>query len=86
MHKPSSRAVLALSRILTMRDVGATGTGWRELRPPVRAGGAGSPSAFARLSRTHALAMAGDTLVTVALAGSLFFSISPPAARGRVAL
>jgi hypothetical protein len=30
--------------------------------------------------------MAGDTLVTLALAGSLFFSISPSAARGRVAL
>jgi MFS family permease len=44
------------------------------------------PSTFARLSRTHALAMAGDTLITLALAGSLFFSISPTAARGRVAL
>ena len=30
--------------------------------------------------------MAGDALVTMALAGSLFFSISPSAARGRVAL
>jgi hypothetical protein len=30
--------------------------------------------------------MAGDALVTIALAGSLFFSISPSAARGRVAL
>jgi hypothetical protein len=29
--------------------------------------------------------VAGDTLVTMALAGSLFFSISPSAARGRVA-
>lgn len=34
----------------------------------------------------HTLATAGDTLVTMALAGSLFFSISPQAARGRVAL
>lgn len=34
----------------------------------------------------HVLAVAGDTLVTMALAGSLFFSISPQAARGRVAL
>jgi hypothetical protein len=32
------------------------------------------------------LAVAGDTLVTMALAGSLFFSISPQAARGRVIL
>jgi hypothetical protein len=33
----------------------------------------------------HCLSTAGDTLVTLALAGSLFFSISPQAARGRVA-
>ena len=32
------------------------------------------------------LAVAGDTFITMALAGSLFFSISPQAARGRVAL
>jgi hypothetical protein len=32
------------------------------------------------------LAVAGDTLVTMALAGSLFFSITPQAARGQVAL
>ncbi|MEW6152762.1 MAG: MFS transporter [Actinomycetota bacterium] len=34
---------------------------------------------------THCLSVAGDTLITLALAGSLFFSISPSAARGRVA-
>jgi len=44
------------------------------------------PSAFSRLAVTHALALAGDAMVTVALAGSVFFSISPTAARGRVAL
>jgi hypothetical protein len=44
------------------------------------------PSAFSRLAIAHALALAGDAMVTVALAGSLFFSISPTAARGRVAL
>ncbi|MGK2958558.1 MAG: MFS transporter [Acidimicrobiales bacterium] len=43
-------------------------------------------SAFTTLARTHALMAAGDTLVAIALAGSLFFSISPDAARGRVAL
>ncbi len=41
---------------------------------------------FARLARAHALSTAGDTLVATALAGSLFFSISPDAARARVAL
>jgi hypothetical protein len=43
-------------------------------------------SPFARLAVAHALTVAGDTLVTIALAGSLFFDISPNAARGRVAL
>lgn len=41
---------------------------------------------FSRLSGTHALSVSGDALVTLALAGSLFFSISPSEARGRVAL
>lgn len=49
---------------------------------PLGSGG----SAFSRLAVVHVLAVAGDTLVTMALAGSLFFSISPQAARGRVAL
>jgi hypothetical protein len=44
------------------------------------------PSAFSRLAITHGFALAGDAVVTVALAGSLFFSISPTAARGRVIL
>ncbi|HYE76670.1 MAG TPA: hypothetical protein VEI97_01660, partial [bacterium] len=44
----------------------------------------GSP--FSRLAITNAFTMAGDALVTMALAGSLFFSISPTAARGRVTL
>ncbi|TML65591.1 MAG: MFS transporter [Actinobacteria bacterium] len=41
---------------------------------------------FGRLLVAHVVLIAGDTLVTIALAGSLFFSISPHAARGRVAL
>ncbi|MCY4035977.1 MAG: MFS transporter [bacterium] len=41
---------------------------------------------FLRLVRVHALGAAGDAMITVALAGSLFFSIDPSAARLRVAL
>ena len=41
---------------------------------------------FARLARTHIFSVAGDTLVTIALAGSIFFSVDAEAARGRVAL
>ena len=43
-------------------------------------------SPFVRLSRVHALSAAGDAMITVALAGSLFFSIDPSAARWRVGL
>lgn len=61
--------------------------GWRPLSPPGRAHDEKlHASPFSRLSGTHALSVAGDALVTLALAGSLFFSISPSEARGRVAL
>jgi len=59
-------------------------SGWMPLRKPERPGA--SNTAFARLATTHVLGVAGDTLVTMALAGSLFFSISPNAARNKVAL
>lgn len=41
---------------------------------------------FGRLALVHVLNTAGDTLLTVSLAGSLFFSISPEAAKGKVIL
>ena len=72
-----------------MADTGGS-AGWRPLQAPARRAfsraGLTGDSPFARLAVTHVLAVAGDTLVTVALAGSLFFSISPTAAKGRVAL
>jgi MFS transporter len=43
-------------------------------------------SPFKRLARTHALVTAGDVAMVVSLAGSLFFSISPDAARSKVLL
>src|SRR5206468_1079419 len=48
--------------------------------------GLSGDSPLARLAQTHVLAVAGDTMVTIALAGSLFFSVDPNAAKGRVAL
>jgi MFS family permease len=45
-----------------------------------------SYSKFRRLAITHALMMAGDAAMVVALADSLFFSIEPDAARDRVLL
>ncbi len=41
---------------------------------------------FGRLALTHVLMTAGDTLFAVSLAGSLFFSISPTAAKDKVIL
>ncbi|HLI74872.1 MAG TPA: MFS transporter [Acidimicrobiales bacterium] len=41
---------------------------------------------FGRLALTHVLSTAGDAFVTISLAGSLFFSISPKAAESRVIL
>lgn len=54
--------------------------------PAVRPAEQFTASPFARLAVAHSLTVAGDTLVTTALAGSLFFDISPGAARGKVAL
>jgi Major Facilitator Superfamily len=57
--------------------------GWR----PLRTRPATLPaSPFARLALTHALSVGGDTMLTMALAGSLFFNVSPHAAKGKVAL
>jgi hypothetical protein len=41
-------------------------------------------TAFGRLALVHVLMMAGDTLVTISLAGSLFFSVSPDTAKIKV--
>lgn len=49
-----------------------------------RSGTLSSP--FSRLGVVHALSSAGDAWVTVALAGSVFVSVSLSAARGRTAL
>lgn len=43
-------------------------------------------TAFGRLALVHVVMMAGDTLVTISLAGSLFFSVSPNEAKSKVLL
>jgi hypothetical protein len=62
--------------------------GWQPLsRPPSRAGAeAFHLSPFARLARSHAFGAAGDALVTIALANSLFFDLDPSDARWKVFL
>lgn len=41
-------------------------------------------TAFGRLAFVHVAMMAGDTMVTISLAGSLFFSVTPTEAKGKV--
>lgn len=60
--------------------------GWRPLQGARQGAEAFELSPFARLARAHAMAVAGDTLVAIALAGTLFFSIDVGEARGEVFL
>jgi hypothetical protein len=62
--------------------------GWQPLSTPKKRAGAEAfhLSPFARLARSHVFAAAGDALVTMALANSLFFDLDPDAARWRVFL
>jgi MFS family permease len=59
--------------------------GFKRLRVWNSRDGAGT-SGLAALVETHALQSAGDATITVALAGSLFFSVPTGEARSRVAL
>lgn len=61
--------------------------GWRPLGKPERGDYRASfvTGPFTRLARAHAVLTAGDTMVAIALAGSLFFDIKPDAARTQVA-
>jgi hypothetical protein len=62
--------------------------GWQPLSKPARRAGADAfhLSPFARLARAHSFTSVGDALVTIALAGSLFFDINPNDARWKVFL
>ncbi len=57
----------------------------RRIRRSTHAGGAGE-SGLAKLIELHAVNSAGDMLITVALASTVFFSVPSGEARGRVAL
>nr|WP_236655426.1 MFS transporter [Streptacidiphilus carbonis] len=70
----------------TARGVGHAvhGTG-RRIRKATSAEGAGE-SGLAKLIELHAVNSAGDMMITVALASTIFFSVPTGEARGRVAL
>jgi hypothetical protein len=61
-------------------------TGWQPLAQKRFGREAFVVTPFTRLARTHAAAVAGDTLIALALADSLFFSIDPNQAKSQVAL
>jgi len=71
------RLIVAIGRLILR--------GWRALRTWNQRGGAGA-SGLAGLVEVHALQAAGDAVVAVALAGTLFFSVPTDQARTRVAL
>jgi hypothetical protein len=64
----------------------STGTGWRPLSKPGRGRPNLGTTPFSRLALAHALSAAGDTLVTMGLSDTLFFSTPTGAARDRIAL
>src|SRR5690606_18485316 len=80
-------ATPSASRRLLPSHPMATANGWQPLSPPRRRAGAAAfvMAPFTRLARAHAAAVAGDTLIALALANSLFFDIDPDAARTQVA-
>lgn len=66
----------------------STPAGWEPLHTPRHRPGADAfhLSPFARLARAHGFVAAGDALVTIALANSLFFDLDPNDARWKVFL
>ena len=75
----------AAARAGGQRVGGITNSGVRRVRTAARADGA-DRSGLSALISVHALHAAGDALVAVALAGTLFFSVPIGEARSRVAL
>ncbi len=74
-------AVRAVGRVLHFPVTGAA----RGIRRATHAHGAGE-SGLGKLIELHAVNGAGDVMVTVALASTVFFSVPTDEARGRVAL
>ena len=64
---------------------GSVGATWRRVRRATTAQGAGE-SGLAKVIELHAVSAAGDALVLLALANTVFFSVPVGEARGRVAL
>ncbi|NEA00611.1 MFS transporter, partial [Streptomyces sp. SID10116] len=78
---PARRTARALGRALHLPFTGTA----RGIRKATHAHGAGE-SGLGKLIELHAVNGAGDVMITVALASTVFFSVPTDEARGRVAL
>jgi hypothetical protein len=81
-HRP---AKLTVTRVAATRTRELTGAAVRRVRAASRADGAGE-SGLTHLLWVHALHMAGDAMIAVSLAGTLFFAATTDAQRSNVAL
>jgi hypothetical protein len=85
---PSGRAgpaKLTVTRVAAARSRELTAAAARRVRAASRADGAGE-SGLTQLLWVNALHMAGDAMIAVSLAGTLFFAATTDAQRGNVAL
>jgi MFS family permease len=78
-------AKLTVTRVAAARTRELTVAAVRRVRAASRADGAGE-SGLTQLLWVHALHMAGDAMIAVSLAGTLFFAATTDAQRGNVAL
>ena len=81
-HRP---AKLTVTRVAAARTRELSGAAVRRVRAASRADGAGE-SGLTHLLWVHALHMAGDAMIAVSLAGTLFFAATTDAQRSNVAL
>ena len=82
---PPRRSPPRTAPSLPRRSARRVAAGVARVRAAIRSGGA-SESGLDKLIELHAVHAAGDALVAVGLAGTLFFSVPTGEARGRVAL
>ncbi|WP_324275940.1 MFS transporter [Blastococcus brunescens] len=82
---PAGPAKLTVTRVAAARSRELTAAAARRVRAASRADGAGE-SGLTQLLWVNALHMAGDAMIAVSLAGTLFFAATTDAQRGNVAL
>lgn len=83
--EPAARPRVTVTRVAVARSRELTGAAARRVRTASRADGAGE-SGLTHLLWVNALHMAGDAMIAVSLAGTLFFAATTDAQRGNVAL